>query len=100
MAPPLQPIIRELAFARRGAKMSQRALGEKIGLAQSHVSKIERGAVDPQLSNLLEIARALGLELMLVPKRLVPAVRALGRPAVHQAGIDQVPAYRLDDTDE
>lgn len=94
---PLQPIIAELVAARRQAKLSQRALGAKIGLAQSHVSKIERGTVDPQLSNLLEIARALGLELTLVPKRLVPAVRALSRPAVRGSGVDQLPAYRLDD---
>ncbi|MDE2261214.1 MAG: helix-turn-helix transcriptional regulator [Gammaproteobacteria bacterium] len=96
----LHPILKELATARREARISQRALGKKIGLAQSHVSKIERGSVDPQLSNLLEIARALGLELMLVPKRLVPAVRALTRPAVRDGGVDQVPAYRLDETDE
>lgn len=100
MGPHLQPLITELAAARREARLSQRALGRKIGLAQSHVSKIERGAVDPQLSNLLEIARALGLELMLVPRRLVPAVRALTRPAVREAGVEQLPAYRLDEADE
>lgn len=96
----LQPIITELVSARREAKLSQRALGTKVGLAQSHVSKIERGVVDPQLSNLLEIARALGLELMLVPKRLVPTVRALARPGVREDGVEQLPAYRLDETDE
>lgn len=95
-----QPITTELATARREAKLSQRALGKKIGLAQSHVSKIERGTVDPQLSNLLEIARSLGLELMLVPKRLVPAVRALTRPAGGEGRVGQLPAYRLDETDE
>lgn len=100
MSRPLHPILTELAAARRAAKLSQRALGKRVGLAQSHLSRIERGAVDPQLSNLLEIARALGLELMLVPKRLVPAVRALGRPAVREGEVDQLPAYRLDDTDE
>lgn len=96
----LPPVIAELATARREAQLSQRALGKKIGLAQSHVSKIERGGVDPQLSSLLEMARALGLELMLVPKRLVPAVRALGRPAPGGIGAGQLPAYRLDETDE
>lgn len=100
MSSPLQPLISELAAARRQAKLSQRALGAKTGLAQSHVSKIERGTVDPQLSNLLEIARSLGLELMLVPKRLVPAVRALRRPTIREGSVDQLPAYRLDDIDE
>jgi transcriptional regulator with XRE-family HTH domain len=99
MSPTLQPIISELAAARRDAKISQAALGKKAGLAQSHLSKIERGSVDPQLSNLLEIGRALGLELMLVPKRLVPAVRALRRAGGRGGEIDPVPAYRLDDSD-
>ncbi len=96
----LQPIIEELVAARRTAKLSQRALGTKVGLAQSHISKIERGAVDPQLSNLLEVARALGLEPMLIPKRLVPAVRALTRPTIHGRSVEQLPTYRLDETDE
>jgi predicted transcriptional regulator len=96
----LPHVIAELATVRREAKLSQSALGRKVGLAQSHLSKIERGTVDPQLSNLLEIARALGLELMLVPQRLVPAVRALRRPSVREGAAEQLPAYRLDDADD
>ena len=96
----LQPLVAELVMARREAKLSQRALGSKIGLAQSHISKIERGAVDPQLSSLIEMARALGLELTLVPKGLLPAIRALQSPTIRDHGSEQLPAYRLDDTDE
>ncbi len=70
-----------LTAARRRAGLSQRALGAKVGVAQSHISKIERAAIDPQVSSLMELARALGLELMLVPAQLVPAVQALGREA-------------------
>jgi HTH-type transcriptional regulator/antitoxin HipB len=70
-----------LIAARRRAGLSQRALGAKVGVAQSHISKIERAAIDPQVSSLMELARALGLELMLVPAPLVPAVQALGREA-------------------
>ena len=76
-----QPIIGTLIAARLRAGLSQSALGAKVGLAQSHVSKIERGAVDVQTSSLVELARALGLELMLVPAQLVPAVQALEREA-------------------
>lgn len=39
-------------------------------------------ASTPQLSSVLEIARALGLELMLIPAKLVPAVQALLRESV------------------
>jgi transcriptional regulator with XRE-family HTH domain len=70
-----------LAAARRRAGLSQRELGGKVGVAQSHISKIERAAIDPQVSSLMELARALGLELMLVPTQLVPAVQALEREA-------------------
>jgi transcriptional regulator with XRE-family HTH domain len=71
-----------LIAARRRAGLSQRELGGKVGVAQSHISKIERAAIDPQVSSLMELARALGLELMLVPAQLVPAVQALGREAI------------------
>jgi transcriptional regulator with XRE-family HTH domain len=78
----LHGITAVLIAARHRARLSQRALGAKLGLAQSHVSKIERAAVDPQVSNVVEMARALGLELMLIPARLVPAIQALQREAV------------------
>jgi transcriptional regulator with XRE-family HTH domain len=78
----LHPLTTALAAARHRAGLSQRALADKVGLAQSHISKIERGAVDPQASSLIEVARVLGLELSLVPTQLVPALRALIRETV------------------
>lgn len=89
----LQQIASVFIAARQRAGLSQRALGAKVGLAQSHISKIERAAVDPQLSSLVEIARALGLEFMLIPTQLVPAVQALQRevapdPRRTPSGID------------
>ena len=68
-----------LKAARESKRLSQRALSKKVGLTQSHISKIENSAVDPQLSNLIELSRALGLEVMLVPQKLVPAVQSLVR---------------------
>lgn len=78
----LMPIITALTTARYRAGLSQRALADKVGLAQSHISKIERGAVDPQTTSLVEIARVLGLELSLVPTPLMPALRALVRESI------------------
>jgi transcriptional regulator with XRE-family HTH domain len=75
----LKPIITALTAARHRAGLSQRALADKVGLAQSHISKIERGAVDPQTTSVVEIARVLGLELSLVPTPLMPALQALIR---------------------
>src|SRR5260370_30218659 len=73
----LMPIITALTTARHRAGLSQRALADKVGLAQSHISKIERGAVDPQTTSVVAVARVLGLELSLVPTSLMPALRAL-----------------------
>lgn len=83
-----------LKNARRAKGLSQRALGKMAALPQSHVSKIEAGAVDLRVSSLVELARALDLELMLVPRKTVPAVQSIVR---RDAGR---PAYSLEDDDD
>ena len=69
---------KEVAAAIRQARgfksLTQKELGERVGLPQSHISKIEQGLVDLQLSSLSEIARALDLEVTLVPRHALPAV--------------------------
>ncbi|MNT44731.1 helix-turn-helix protein [compost metagenome] len=54
--------------------MSQRELSARSGLTQSHISQIERGAMEPGLSSLVDVARALDLEVVLAPKKLMPAI--------------------------
>lgn len=68
-----------LRVARERAGLSQRALSARSGLTQSHISQIERGTLEPGLATLIDLARALNLELVLVPKRLLPAVNGLLR---------------------
>ncbi len=68
-------ITRQLRAAREGQKMSQRELSARSGLTQSHISQIERGTMEPGLSSLVDVARALDLEIVLVPKKLMPAIR-------------------------
>lgn len=70
-----------LKSAREARGLSQRALGKTVGLPQSHVSKIEGGAVDLKLSSLVELARALDLDVVLVPRKFVPAVQSIIRSA-------------------
>lgn len=71
----------------RGRKgLSQRALGELAGLPQSHISKIESGAVDLQLSSLVQLARVLDLEVRLVPRKAVPAVDSVVRTTAPSVG--------------
>jgi transcriptional regulator with XRE-family HTH domain len=66
----------QIRKAREAKGFTQSDLGHRIGQPQSAISRIERGA-DIRLSTLLELARVLELEPILVPKHLVPAVQAL-----------------------
>tara|TARA_R110002110_G_scaffold376568_2_gene586720 strand:+ start:229978 stop:230484 length:507 start_codon:yes stop_codon:yes gene_type:complete len=52
---------------------------------QGHISKIENGTVDLRISSLVELARALDLELAFVPRKALPAVRAIVRSANGEA---------------
>lgn len=72
-------IAESLKAARERMELSQRALSAKAGLPQGHISKIENGAVDLRLSSLVALARVLDLELTLVPRKKLPAVRAIIR---------------------
>lgn len=67
--------VRAIRLQRNRKGMSQVELGERLRMPQSQIARIEAGDRDVRLSTLTEIARALDLEPMLVPKRLIPAVR-------------------------
>ncbi|MDK3075497.1 helix-turn-helix domain-containing protein [Sedimentitalea sp. JM2-8] len=68
-----------LKAAREKKGLSQRALSSRAGVPQSHISKIESGAVNLTVSSLTAIANALDLELALVPRKAAPAVRTITR---------------------
>ena len=68
-----------LRSARETQGLSQRALSAMAGVPQSHISKIENGTVDLRVSSLVELARVLDLELILVPRKAVSAVHAVAR---------------------
>ena len=74
-----QNIIDALKSARVAKGLSQQALGRRTGVPQSHVSKIENGGADIRLSSLVELARALDLDLRLIPRKAVPAVDGIVR---------------------
>lgn len=87
---------RELKAARTAKGLSQSVLSERAGVPQSHLSRIERGGVDLRLSSLVEIARALDLEVILVPRKHLPAVRSITR--AHASDTARVrPAYSLEE---
>ena len=92
----IEHIARTLRRAREARGLSQRALGARTGIPQSHISKIEKGAVDLRVSSLVELARVLDLELELVARKALPAVHAI---AGRGGGETARPAYSLDDDD-
>lgn len=91
-----------LKSAREGKGMSQRALGKATGMTQAQISKIENAAADMKASTLIEMARALDLEVVLVPRKHVPAVKSIVGSSAESAGEDmpQRPAYALDSEDD
>ena len=90
----VERITSALREARRTKGLSQRQLAERVGITQAQISRIEKALVDPRLSTIVELGRSLELELMLVPRQLVPTVRALER---QQADEEAAPLYRLEE---
>ena len=96
----IEHIARELRKAREAKGLSQRELGKKAGVPQGHISKIENGAVDLRVSSLVALARTLDLELALVPRKVVPAMKSLVRSSAADALRERVspqPLYSLDE---
>jgi len=76
-------ILKSLKRARKAKGLSQRELSAKSGVPQSHISKIENGAVDLRVSSLVALARTLDLELELIPRKTVPAVQSIVRKTIN-----------------
>lgn len=72
-------ITKKLKATRQAKGLSQRKLSQLAGVPQSHISKIESGAVDLRVSSLIELARVLDLELTLVPRKALPAINSIVR---------------------
>lgn len=93
-------IAQQIKEAREVKGLSQRALSKKVGIPQGHISKIENGAVNLQLSSLIELARVLDLELMLIPKKAQAAtVAILKNTALRPLETMNTTKYQLDDED-
>lgn len=87
---------KKLKRARIEKGMSQRALCERTDVPQAQLSRIERGLVNFSVETMVQLARALGLEPMLVPAKLVPTVAYIIRP--HPEG--PLPRMHMPDGDE
>ena len=67
----------EVRKARRGQRMSQCEMERRTGIHQTQLSRIENGVVDARVSDAIQMARAVGLEFVLVPRRALPTVYRL-----------------------
>ena len=93
MHPTVRQIARQLRETRVARGVSQRELSEQIGLTQTQISRFEGGRADLRVSSLVELGRGLGVEIVLVPRKRVPAVQALGLAG---AGHGSTPGGRAD----
>ena len=84
-----------LKAAREAKGMSQRDLSGRARVPQAHISKIESGAVDLRVSSLVALARALDLEMMLVPRKALGAVQSIVRSSEPPAALSISSAKEL-----
>jgi transcriptional regulator with XRE-family HTH domain len=87
----LSEILRDTRLKRL---LTQHQLAGKLGLRQRQISDLERSTTDPRLSTIQNVARALDLEVMLVPRQLITAVQGLLRGGAPGA---RRPLYSLGD---
>ena len=93
-------LIKILVNARKAMELSQDALGKKLGIPQSHLSKIEQGKVDMRLSNFVDMARLLGLEVILVPKEWRPVIEGMLNANSQNNEEKSLPERLLSDSEE
>tara|TARA_B100000780_G_scaffold278926_1_gene254427 strand:- start:3278 stop:3571 length:294 start_codon:yes stop_codon:yes gene_type:complete len=93
----IEDFAKQIQKARKAKGMTQGELGAKMGLPQSHISQLESGKIDMRLSSLLEISRLLDLEPMLIPRPMIPAIRAL---TSNRSDIGKRPAWRANIEEE
>lgn len=85
----LLEIGRLLKQARHAASLTQEQVADLAGISRPRYRDIETGAAAARATTLMNITRALGLEMMLIPQAMVPAVRSLLQPHAD----DDLPAF-------
>jgi transcriptional regulator with XRE-family HTH domain len=70
-------LARALRARRRKVGMSQAKVATLTGKTQSQIARLENGLGDPRFSSVVEVSRSLGIEVVLVPIRLLTAVNHL-----------------------
>jgi transcriptional regulator with XRE-family HTH domain len=84
MKPP-DPLLKELGLhfrkARLAAGLSQEQIAKRANISRPRYRDIETGAAAARATTLVNVARALGMEMMLIPQAMVPVVQSMLEPA-------------------
>ncbi len=97
----IKSLVDAIKATRKSKKLSQQTLAQKVGIPQSHISKIESGNVNIKLASFVEIARTLGLEVLLVPRQNASMIRDLiASKEAMRRGDEVRPAYSLDEDED
>jgi DNA-binding XRE family transcriptional regulator len=85
-------LIQQLVSVREVQNISQTQLADTSGLSRMTIVRVEHEKIDPRLSTIQVMARAMGLELILVPKELTEPlqdfIRSGGKYFGQPQGID------------
>lgn len=68
--------------ARLAGRMTQEQVAKLAGISRPRYRDIETGTAAARTTTLINVARALGLEMMLVPQTMIPAIEAMLQPQV------------------
>lgn len=95
------PLLKELGLrfrkARLAAGLSQEQIALRANISRPRYRDIETGVAAARATTLVNVARALGMEMMLIPQALVPAIQSMLQPA---ADDDDRPAFTSDAEEE
>ena len=80
--------------ARESGRLTQEQVADLAGVSRQRYHLIETGAAAAKATTLINISRALGMEMMLIPQRMVPAVESILRPAKDDE--EDRPAFEAD----
>lgn len=66
-------LVQALLDARRSSGLTQKELAERTGMAQSDISRLERGAGNPSLKTLRRLAAGMGMRVRIEFRPASPA---------------------------
>jgi transcriptional regulator with XRE-family HTH domain len=82
-------LLAQLVKARKTKGLSQAQVSGKLEFPQSYLSSIENGKHDVRLSTFIDLARTLGLDVILAPRQLSPAVKHMIHEFAGEADSDE-----------